>query len=42
MEYTEEELEEYIRDASERGKPGLVMFYQQHLERIRSEKKASE
>jgi hypothetical protein len=38
MEYTEEELEEYIRDASERGKPDLVKFYQWHLDRIRAEK----
>lgn len=39
MDYTEAELDTFIRDAQERGQVDLVKYYQRELERIRSEKK---
>lgn len=39
MDYTEETLDSLIKDASERGKPDLVLYYQGQLKRIREEQK---
>lgn len=36
MDYTEEQLEELISSAAERGRPELVNFYKGELERIRA------
>jgi len=38
-EYTEAELKELIQSASSQGKPGLVMFYQSEIARIRKAQK---
>lgn len=35
MDYTEETLDELIKDAAERGKPDLVLYYQGELKRIK-------
>lgn len=35
MDYTEEELQELIKDATKRGKVDLLRFYQTKLEEIK-------
>lgn len=36
MDYDEETLEGLIKDATERGKPDLVKYYQGELERVKA------
>jgi hypothetical protein len=37
--YTEEELQAYIKESSERGKPDAALYWTQELNRLRAERK---